>query len=826
MARRPRRQVAKSAAAKWLARSARRPRSVSPAPRQHHNLPTQLTSFIGREREIAEIKRLLGTSPLVTLTGAGGCGKSRLALQVASELLKDYADGVWLAQLAALSDPAFVPETIASVLRVSEQPGRPVAETLVHALRYKSLLLVMDNCEHMLSACAELAEALLPVCSTLRILATSREPLGVPGEAVWRVPSLSVPGMGRLPTVGHLVQYEAVRLFVERATSGQPGFRLMDNNAPAVVQVCRRLDGIPLAIELAAARVKVLTVEQIAARLDDRFRLLTGGSQRGLPRHRTLRAAMDWSYGLLSEQERVVLRRLSTFAGGWTLEAAEAVCSGHGIETTDVLDLLTQLVDKSLVVMETQGEEARYHHPETVRQDSLDRLMESEEAADVRRRHRDWYLGLAERAEPELRGPAQVAWLGRLETEHDNLRAALEWSRTEEGGAEAGLRLAGALYWFWFLHGHWNDGRQWLEVTLARSGDVRSSARLKVLQGAAHLAWRQGDYERATALCEQGLAICRSLGDRETKSRIYGQSLSLSSALLILWLGCIATQRGDYARATALLHESLSLSDGVGDKWLTGAALSWLGIVARNQRDYDRAAAFAEKSLALAKDVGDRYRIAFDLTRHGALALHQGKYERAAGFYKESLTLCRQMGIMGIRWIVEECLEGLAGVASAQGHHEQAARLFGAVEALRIAIGLHRPFPDQADYEHRVASIRAAMEETAFAAAWAHGAEMAPEEAIEYALTSVQAASHQGTARLAGDKRADPLTAREQEVAGLVAHGRTNREIAAALVVSERTADAHVQNILNKLGFNSRAQIAAWAAKRGLRIDLGPHSTR
>jgi predicted ATPase len=401
---------------------------------------------LGREREIAEVKRLLADTRLLTLTGAGGCGKSRLALQVASELLRDYADGVWLSQLAPLADLAFVPQTIASVLRVPEQPGRLVSETLVRALRFKSLLLVVDNCEHLLSACAELADALVRACSTLRILATSQEPLGVPGEAVWRVPSLSVPSAGRLSPVDHLMQCESVRLFVERATFSQPGFTLTDSNAAAVVQVCRRLDGIPLAIELAAARVKVLTVEQIAARLDNRFRLLTGGSQRGLPRQRTLRAAMDWSYGLLSEKERAVLQRLSTFAGGWTLEAAEAVCSGNGIEAADVLDLLTQLVDKSLVAVETQGEEARYRHPETVRQYSLDRLMESEEAADVRRRHRDWYLGPAERAEPELRGPGQVAWLEQLEMEHDNLRAALEWSRTEEGEAEAGVRLAGALY--------------------------------------------------------------------------------------------------------------------------------------------------------------------------------------------------------------------------------------------------------------------------------------------------------------------------------------------------------------------------------------------
>jgi tetratricopeptide (TPR) repeat protein len=321
---------------------------------------------------------------------------------------------------------------------------------------------------------------------------------------------------------------------------------------------------------------------------------------------------MDWSYGLLSEKERVVLRRLSTFAGGWTLEAAEAVCSGNGIDGTDVLDLLTQLVDKSLVVVETQGAEARYRLPETVRQYSLDRLMESEEAADVRRRHRDWFLGFAERAEPELRGPGLVAWLERLETEHDNLRAGLEWSRTEEDGAKAGLRLAGALYWFWFLRGYWSDGRQWLEVALAGSGDAPSYARPKALRGAAHLAWRQGDYERATALCEQGLILCRDLGDRE------------GSARLLSYLGAVMTHRGDYARAAALLEESLGLCDVLGNKWLGSASLFWLGIVARYQNDYRGAAIFTEKGLAYAKEGGDKWRIARALRILGILALHQG----------------------------------------------------------------------------------------------------------------------------------------------------------------------------------------------------------
>jgi predicted ATPase/class 3 adenylate cyclase len=386
-----------------------------------HNLPIQLTSFIGRTREIAEVKRLLCTARLVTLTGAGGAGKTRLALQAVADMVESYRDGVWLAEFAPIADPALVPKTVASALNVPEQPGRDLTETLVDALRLKAPLLLLDNCEHLLAACRDLAAALLRKCPQVRILATSREGLGVPGETVWRVPSLSVPeDIRHIPGPTELVGYDAVRLFVDRAVTTTPGFTVTSKNALAVAQVCRRLDGIPLAIELAAARVKVLAVEQIAARLDDRFRLLTGGSKTVLPRQQTLGAAIDWSYHLLSETERLLLGRLSVFAGGWPLDAAEGVCAGGNVEATDILDLLTSLVDKSLVLAETQCGEARYRLLETVRQYARDRLAEAGEEADVRTRHRAWYVALAERAEKEPRGPRQRIW-----REHENLRAAL-----------------------------------------------------------------------------------------------------------------------------------------------------------------------------------------------------------------------------------------------------------------------------------------------------------------------------------------------------------------------------------------------------------------
>ena len=803
VARRLRKQVAKRRVSRRPTQSARRTSQiVSRPPKRLHNLPTQLTTFIGREREIAEVTHLLSGTHLLTLTGPGGCGKSRLALRVASGLLQDYADGVWLAQLAPVSDPAFVPQTIAAALRVLEQPGRPVIETLVDALRFESLLLVMDNCEHLLSACAGLADALLQACSGLRVLATSQEPLGVPGETIWRVPSLSVPDEGRVPTVNQLVSCEAVRLFVERAASARPGFTPTDSTAPVVAQICRQVDGIPLAIELAAARVKALAVEQIAARLDDRFRLLTGGSRTALPRHQTLRETMDWSYELLSQTERIMLHRLSVFAGGCSLEAAETVCSGSGILRHEVLELLTRLTDKSLVVVDTQSEEARYRLLETVRQYGRDRLEETEETADVRRRHFEWHLGLAERAESELRGPTQGDWLKRLEAEHDNLRASLKWAKTETGKAEARLRLAGALYRFWLLHGDWSEGRGWLEGALSAIDDAPTTVLPKALRGAAQLAWRQGDDGRATAFAEKGLAASCELGDRD---EIAWHHLTLGTTLL----------QNDTDRAEELLRHALALSRELGDNWRVSVALAYLGVVARYRRDHQQAAAHYKNGLAVSRAVGDKWLIAHILRGLGTSTLHLQDYRRAASSFAESLALSQELGN---RWGTEECLEGFACMASAHGQHERAARLFGAAEALRETLGFHRLSPDQADYEQRLATTHARLEDAVFTTAYGEGRALTLEQAFVYALASGSNAEHRsvGTSKLKAHEQQSVLTPREREVAVLIARGLTNREIGGALVIAEKTADAHVQHILNRLGFHSRAQIAAWAVEHGL----------
>ncbi|MBI3660493.1 AAA family ATPase [Candidatus Acetothermia bacterium] len=445
---------------------------VPPLPRAiPNNLPQQLTSFIGREREIEEIKHLIlavgaqHAAPLqrlVTLTGVGGCGKTRLGLQIASQLLKEYADGAWWVELASLADPNLVVQAIASALGVKEQPGRPLLATVTDYLHSKQLLLILDNCEHLIEACAQVVQELLKACPKLQILVTSREPLGILGETVWQVPTLSVPDTPSLPSVGPelvsaLQDYESVNLFVERAKANESKFRLSSENAQATAQVCYQLDGIPLAIELAAAWVRALSVEQIASRLGDRFHLLIGGNRAALPRHQTLRATMDWSYQLLSEKEQTLLRQLSIFAGGWTLEAAEAVCADELIQSQEVMELLTHLVDKSLVLVEKQGEVLRYKLLETVRQYGAEKLREAGETECVQSQHLDFFLKLAEQAEPELVGPKQKEWLDTIEQEHDNLRKAIAWG-LENNTVEKSLRLVTALAQFWLVRGYWAEG--------------------------------------------------------------------------------------------------------------------------------------------------------------------------------------------------------------------------------------------------------------------------------------------------------------------------------------------------------------------------------
>jgi non-specific serine/threonine protein kinase len=509
---------------------------------------------------------------------------------------------------------------------------------------------------------------------------------------------------------------------------------------------------------------------------------------------------MDWSYDLLSEPEQALLRRLSVFAGGWPFDAAEAVCAGDGIEAAAVLDLLTQLVDKSLVIAETHGREARYRLLETVRQYGTEKLQSAGEAAEVRRRHRDWFVALAEQAEPELRGLRQRIWLDRLEMEHDNLRAAYEWTMTEPRDRREGLRLAAALLHFWGI-GYWSEGHAWLEEGLTSSGDVAPSIRAKALAHAAWLAWRLGRDERAIALAEEGLAVCREVGDRE------------NGAECLISLSHVPLYRGDYEQAKRFAEESLSLCAGLENKYYTCLAVSALGELARLQGDYDQAIALHEESLAVSGDRGYPLLSANALRYLGMVQFRRGAYGRATEHFKQSLSLCKEIGN---KWVPVECLNELGGLACVAQQYERAARLFGAATQLRDGLGLRPKPPDQERSDHYTATTRAELAEAAFAAAWAEGAAMTLDQATDYALAWNQSAESGQPRRRTARPDGEVLTSREREIAGLVAHGRTNRQIATTLVISERTADANVQNILNKLGFNARAQIATWAAKRGL----------
>src|SRR6266508_3106672 len=474
-----------------------------------HNLPLQVNRFIGREREMTAVRGLLMTSRLLTLAGAGGSGKTRLALQVATDLREEFEHGVWWVELAALSDPLLVPRAVASVVGIPERAGYTVTEALSDALRPKHVLLVLDNCEHLLAACAQLIETLLRTCSQLRVLVTSREALTITGETIWLVLPLRVPDTYQPLPIGGLLTYEAVQLFVERAKSVLPSFTLTPENASAVVQVCRRLDGMPLAIELAAARTRALAVEQIVARLDDAYRLLTGGSRSALPRQQTLRAAMDWSYDLLSVHEQAFFRRLSVFAGSFSLEAAEAICAGDPGEAYDVLDVLSSLIDKSLVLMEQRSGAARYRLLETIRQYGQDKLQEEAEAAKVRRNHRDWYARLAEQAEAETLEARQKSVFDRLEAEHENLRAALGWS-LEHQEAETAAQIGAAISRFWLLRGYMSEGRRWLERALSGFSE-KNAVRVKALNIAAMLASLQDDNKTARTLVEESLELSREL---------------------------------------------------------------------------------------------------------------------------------------------------------------------------------------------------------------------------------------------------------------------------------------------------------------------------
>jgi predicted ATPase/DNA-binding CsgD family transcriptional regulator len=693
-------------------------------------------------------------------------------------------------------------------------------------------------------------DRLLDSCSHLRILATSREAIGVEGEVRWVVPPLSVPELRGTPSSEELGGYESVRLFLERARERDPSFSLSPPNALSVADICRMLEGIPLAIELAAARVGTLSVEQISERLGRTLELLTRGGRTAVPRHRTLQGALGWSYDLLSESERRLFRKVSVFAGGWTLEASEAVGSGDGVEEREVLDLLSGLVEKSLVMVR-RGDPggARYRLLEPVRQYALDKLEESDEVEEARRRHAEFFLALAEETETEMKGPEQAPWLDRLEAEHDNLRGALSWA-LERGEPELGLHLAVAFWWFWEARGYFGEGRRWLEQALAK-GSRASSARARALDGVGHLALELGEVDRAEAAAEEGLKLRTQL---ELEASV--------AASLLRLLGMTAGIRGDYERDTELARESLALGREAEDNLTVVWSLIHLGKVSSVQGDHERATQFYEEGLALCREsgyttplpnflsalacefllqgdqerattvnseatalvrkqganLGGHARIPGTLERLGWAALLRGDQERAKTWHEENLRVSQKLGN---KLMATESLEGLACVVGTKGEAERAAKLFGAAQALREAVGYPQSPSQRAVQEPYLVAARSRLGET-WEAALAEGRAMELEEAVEYALSeeelSTIASSAALTEQLSAPVSEHPagLTPREVEVLGLVATGMTNVQVAKELFLSPRTVQRHLGSIYNKLGVSSRVAATRFALEHGL----------
>jgi predicted ATPase/class 3 adenylate cyclase len=684
-----------------------------------NNLPHQVAPIIGRERELAHVKQLLGATRLLTLLGAGGLGKTRLSLQLAADALDDYPDGVWFVELAPLADDRLVPQAVAVVLGVKEEARGSVREALVNHVKDRRLLIVLDNCEHLLAACAEIAKKILQAGAHVKILASSREHLHVAGETTYLVPPLSVPAADKTITPADLTQYEAVRLFIERAVAGQPAFQMTQQNATAVANICHRLDGIPLAIELAAARVRALSLEQIAAHLADRFLLLTRGDHTAPPRHQTLRASIDWSYDLLSQKERVLLRRLAVFAGGWTLDAAEALGAGGEIDKSEVLDLLTSLVEKSLVALEAEGE--RYRLLETVRQYALERLTESGEGDQALARHLAFFLAFAERTRPKLEGPEQAASLALLDRERENLFLAYGHTADASAAAELGLRLAYALTPYWINRGFLALAHRVAVEALERPGaHERSPARWRVLFDAGQLGCFMGRCGEAQGYLAESLAIAHEIGDR----KMIVASLRL--------LGNASFGLGNRAEARAYLDESLALSRELGDQRELESTLNALAEFHRAQGDSLKAEPLYEEALALNRERGDSTEIAINLLNLAMVSIGHGSADRAREAALEAIAIVEEIGS---KPLVQGVLEVSAGLGALCAEWERAALFFGAAEAQTGRTGLHRDPADEAFLSPLIARTQEAMDAAAFAAAEGAGRALSYEEAMTEAHT-------------------------------------------------------------------------------------------
>ncbi|WP_156042352.1 ATP-binding protein [Rhodococcus sp. UNC363MFTsu5.1] len=761
------------------------------------NLPVELNSFVGRRSETAESRRLLSSSRLVTLTGIGGVGKTRLALRVAADSRRDFANGVWLVELGDLRDPALVAGMVAATLAPRNTSSEPPLGMLAEHLRDRRLLLVIDNCEHVVDAVASLAITLLRSCPGLRILTTSREALAVGGEAVLRVPSLAVPDPDEPPTLQELSRFEAATLFLDRAAVAVPGFVLTEDNRVAVAKICHGLDGLPLAIELAAVRLRTLSADQILDRLSDRYQLLTGG-RRGAPsRQQTLRLCIEWSRELCTETERELWGRLTIFSGGFELDAAEGICAGDR-PADEVLDVLASLVDKSILICEGAGAVVRYRMLETLREYGREELLAPDDIPVLRRRHLNWYRDLVSTTRFEWIGPRQVELMARLGREQANLREAMHHCMREPDEAEIALQISVALFPFWLSRGLLREGRYWLDCALDLHGDEPTVDRVKALCANSLLAGYQGDTAPATELAAAAQDLAERLDDDALRAAVMHANAYL------------AAFAGDLPGAVTGWADALSAFRDQGNNLRQISTLLGLTLASGLLGDAAGAVGYQEEALSISERTGEFVYRAYAACALG-LALWEADPPRAAGLLEQGLRLSRSADDL---LAAAMCVETLAWIACAENQARRAALLLGAVETMWRTVGspgvVARTL--QAYHAECEQQTRRVLGDRAFEGAVREGAGWGPEEAIAFALDELSEAEEER--RSPGP--ASALTQRERQVAELVAQGLTNKAIAAQLLISQRTVQGHVEQILAKLGFASRIQVAAWIVEQGL----------
>ena len=763
-----------------------------------------MTSFVGRRGALAQIKGLLGHSRLVTLTGVGGVGKSRTAVEVARQMARAWPDGAWLVELAGLGEPELLPNAVAAVLGVREQPGRSVPATLAGYLERRQLLLVLDNCEHLTEASAALCHALLRSCPKLLVLATSRQPLGVSGEVTLALAPLDVPADEQPTTTASLMRFDGIRLFAERAAAVSPGFVVTEENREAVVALTQKLEGIPLGLELAAVLVRTLALGDLVERLDDRFSLLNAGSRAALPRHQTLRAAIDWSHDLLSAAERILWRRMSVFAGGFSLDAVEAVCADALLPARAIVPTLTGLVEKSIVSADSAGGRGRYRMLETLRQYAQERLREAGEEASILKAHYEWCAALVCRpAGAWWTGGRQLDWLALMKAEQLNLRAALDTCLRDPGKAQAGLSLAVHLFLHWIVENRQGEARHYIDGLLAQAAGP-SPARAGALFARGFIARGEGDLKCA----REAYAECRRLALAHRYERELGWSIAGTAVQELVQLSTInrPSQRGGHFRELkSHLESAIDLLARAGENVLRIWAIYLLGDAHACVGDLERADAKMREAIALSEDVGDVWAGANARARLGIITWQRGELDAARKHLEQAIRVQRDMGH---RWGMAMSLEGLAYVSASAGEAEKAAQLLGALDTLwrRVGIKLHGFM--KAPHDGCVEAAKQSLGEAGFQENFRRGAKLALSDVLAYALGET------GTAQVHPAQSAlQRLSRREIEVARLIAGGATNREIAAKLFVAERTVKTHIEHILNKLGVGSRAQIAVWVTQ-------------